>query len=88
MRLFYALVFVCASASSAAAQAFVNAGSSLANYSVASTSPSKTCESLSSFKSDGIVSIKVYCCIIGSGWIKRSRRAFIYNCCSVCQDAI
>jgi hypothetical protein len=57
MRLFYALVFVCASASSAAAQAFVNAGSSLANYSVASTSPSKTCESLSSFKSDGIVSI-------------------------------
>jgi feruloyl esterase len=57
MRLFYALAFVCASASPAAAQAFVNAGSSLANYSVANTSPAKTCESLSSFKNDGIVSI-------------------------------
>jgi hypothetical protein len=57
MRLFYVLVFVCAAASSAAAQALVNAGSSLAKFSVAEAAPAKSCESLSSFKSEGIVSI-------------------------------
>jgi hypothetical protein len=57
MRLFYALALVCATASSAGAQAFVNAGKSLANYSVADVPPAKACDSLSSFKRDGIVSI-------------------------------
>jgi hypothetical protein len=57
MRLFFALAFMCATATSAAGQAFVNAGNSRANYSVAKASPAKSCESLSSFKSEGIVSI-------------------------------
>ena len=57
MRLFHVLVFICAAASSAAAQALVNAGSSLAKYSVAEAAPAKSCESLSSFRSEGIVSI-------------------------------
>src|SRR3984893_8213831 len=57
MRLFYVLVWICAAASSAAAQALVNAGSSLAKYSVAEAAPAKSCESLSSFKGEGMVSI-------------------------------
>src|SRR5258708_24714611 len=57
MRLFYVLALVCATASAAAAQAFVNAGKSLANYSVADAAPARACDSLSSFRRDGIVSI-------------------------------
>jgi feruloyl esterase len=52
-----ALGLVCAMASHAGAQAFANASSSLAKYSAADAPPSKSCEALSSFKSEGIVSI-------------------------------
>jgi hypothetical protein len=57
MRLLLALALVCATAASAGAQAFSDAGSSLAKYSVANDTPSKSCESLSSFKTGEIVSI-------------------------------
>jgi feruloyl esterase len=57
MRVLIAAVIVCATASPAGAQAFSNAKSSLAKYSVADVKPGKSCESLSSFKGDGIVSI-------------------------------
>ena len=57
MRLSLTLVFICGLATSVAAQALSNASSSVANYSVADAAPSMTCESLSSFKSDGLVSI-------------------------------
>ena len=53
----YALAFVCWSAGSAAAQPFSNAASSLSRYSVAESAPSRSCESLSTYKGDGIVSI-------------------------------
>src|SRR5690348_1863249 len=58
MRVLCVLAIVCATASPAAAQAFANASSSVAKYSVATAAPSKSCESLSSFKADGLVSIK------------------------------
>jgi feruloyl esterase len=48
---------VLAIASSATAQSFSNASGSLANYSVADSTPSKACDSLASFKGDGIVSV-------------------------------
>ena len=51
------LSVVCAPASPAAAQAFANASHSAVQYSQPDSSPSKSCESLSSFKGDGIVSI-------------------------------
>jgi feruloyl esterase len=57
MRLLPAVMLVCVTASPAAAQIFANASSSVAMYSAADTTPSKSCESLSSFKRDGIVSI-------------------------------
>jgi feruloyl esterase len=57
MRLLLALALVCATAQSAAAQAFSNASSSLARYSVADATPNKSCESLSAFKTPEIVSI-------------------------------
>ena len=41
----------------ASAQPFADARSSVAGYTVTDTSPQKTCESLASFKGDGIVSI-------------------------------
>jgi feruloyl esterase len=57
MRVLLALALVGATAASAGAQAFSNASNSLAKYSVADDTPSKSCESLSSFKTDEIVSI-------------------------------
>ena len=57
MRVLLAVALVGATASPAAAQAFANASSSLAKYSVATTAPTKSCESLSSFKAEGLVSI-------------------------------
>ena len=48
---------VLAIASSATAQSFSNASRSLANYSVADSAPSKACDSLASFKGEGIVSV-------------------------------
>ena len=43
---------------SAAAQPFANAKSSITQYTVAATTPSKNCESLSSFQGEGILSIQ------------------------------
>jgi len=57
MRLLLALGLLCATAASAGAQAFSNASSSLAKYSVADVAPTRSCESLSSFKTDDIISI-------------------------------
>ena len=60
MRLLPATIvmgLLCASASPAQAQAFANASSSLAQYAVADAAPARPCESLSSYKSDGLVSI-------------------------------
>jgi feruloyl esterase len=41
-----------------AAQPFINAKTSLANYTVAATAPQKTCESLANFKSDEVVTVQ------------------------------
>ena len=57
MRFLIAMAVVLA-ASPAWAQAFANAKSSLANYSVADRTPQKMCESLSAFKGEDIVSIE------------------------------
>ena len=57
MRFLIAMVVVLA-ASPAWAQAFANAKSSLAYYSVADRTPQKMCESLSAFKGEDIVSIE------------------------------
>ena len=56
MRLLTTLA-VLFTASSVWAQPFTNASQSLAKYSVAELAPGKSCESLSSFKGEGIVSI-------------------------------
>ena len=58
MRLLLSLVMLGVAAVPAAAQPFANAKASLASYTVANTMPSKTCESLSSFKSDGVTTIQ------------------------------
>jgi len=58
MRLLIAVVLVCATASSAGAQAFANAKSSVANYSAADSAPRKACATLSAFKGKDIVSIQ------------------------------
>ena len=58
MRLLLTAVVLCAAASPAWAQAFANAKSSLANYSVADSAPKKTCESLSTFKGKDVVAIQ------------------------------
>jgi len=47
-----------ATAVPASAQPFANAKASLAGYSVANTMPAKTCESMSSFKGDGVTTIQ------------------------------
>ena len=57
MRLLAACVILCATAVPAFAQPFANAKTSLANYTAADTAPKKSCESLASFKGEGIVSI-------------------------------
>jgi Tannase and feruloyl esterase len=57
MRMLLALLFVSASVLPAAAQPFSNADRSLAKYAVADAAPSKTCNDLSAFAGDGIVSI-------------------------------
>src|ERR1044072_3025931 len=57
MRIFAFTITLCAVTMPAFAQPFTNAKTSLANYSVADTMPGKPCESLSSFKGEGIVSI-------------------------------
>ena len=58
MRILSALAVLVATASPAWAQAFANAKSSLANYSVADSAPKKACESLSTFKGKDIVAIQ------------------------------
>lgn len=58
MRCFMALALLCAAASPAGAQAFADAKSSVANYSVADSAPRKSCETLSTFKGKDIVSIQ------------------------------
>jgi hypothetical protein len=57
MRVLMALGLLCATASPAAAQPFAAASSSLAKYSIPDTTPSKACESLATFKGEGIVSL-------------------------------
>src|SRR5262249_25131685 len=57
MRIAMALL-VLAAASSATAQPFANAKTSLSGYAVADTAPQKACESLGTFRDDGIVSIQ------------------------------
>jgi feruloyl esterase len=57
MRVWILAGLLCASASPAVAQPFANASRSTAQYSVADSAPSKSCDSLAAFKSDGIVSI-------------------------------
>ena len=56
MRILVFSICLCASVP-AFAQPFANAKTSLANYTVADTMPGKSCESLSAFKGEGIVSI-------------------------------
>jgi feruloyl esterase len=53
-----AAVILCAVAAPAAAQPFANAKSSLVNYSAAAAAPQKACDTLATFKADGIVSIQ------------------------------
>ena len=57
MRVLAFSLVLCAAAVPAFAQPFANAKTSLANYTVADSTPSKTCESLAAFKGEGIVSI-------------------------------
>jgi hypothetical protein len=52
-----AVAVLCAHSHQVGAQAFSNASASLSKYSVADAAPMKSCESLSTFKGDGIVSI-------------------------------
>jgi feruloyl esterase len=58
MRLVIAASLLLVTAAPVAAQPFINAKSSVANYSVAATAPQKTCESLSAFKSDGVTTLQ------------------------------
>src|SRR6187455_2956223 len=58
MRFFLSIVMLGVAAVPASAQPFANAKASLASYTAASTQPSKTCESLSSFTSDGVTTIQ------------------------------
>ena len=51
------LVVLCANSRSLGAQAFSNASSSLSKYSAADSAPMRSCESLSAFKDDRLVSI-------------------------------
>ena len=58
MRLLLATCLIFgAAAVPAFAQPFANASTSVANYTVADSTPRKSCESLAAFKGDGIVSI-------------------------------
>ena len=57
MRLVMIAALLFAITAPVSAQPFANAGSSLAKYTVAETRPSKTCESFSSYRADGLVSI-------------------------------
>src|SRR6185369_3171896 len=57
MRVLACCLVLFASAIPAFAQPFTNAKTSLANYSAADTMPGKSCESLSAYKGEGIVSI-------------------------------
>jgi len=58
MRILIAFAVILTSASPVLAQAFANAKSSVANYSVADLVPAKACESLSTFKGKDIVAIQ------------------------------
>jgi hypothetical protein len=58
VRVLTLLVAACATATPALAQPFANARLSVAGYTTTDTSPQKPCDSLSSFQSAGIVSIK------------------------------
>lgn len=58
MRALFILGLLAATATPAAAQAFADARTSLAGYTLARATPSRSCESLATFKGDGIVSIQ------------------------------
>jgi hypothetical protein len=57
MRVLLALLLVSTSVRPAGAQAFSNADRSFAKYAVADATPSKTCDGMSTFKGNGVVSI-------------------------------
>src|SRR6266480_6760114 len=58
MRLLATCLILGAAAVPAFAQPFANAKTSLAKYTVADSTPQKSCESLAAFKGEGIVSIQ------------------------------
>ena len=58
MRALIAVAFLVATALPAAAQPFADAKKSLAAYTVANTTPRRTCEAMSTFKSDGVTTIQ------------------------------
>src|SRR5918994_3249314 len=58
MRLLISIAILGLAAVPASAQPFINAKTSLSGYTVAATTPQKTCESLSNFKSDGVTTIQ------------------------------
>ncbi len=58
MRPVLAALLIVAAAGPAAAQPFANAKASLVGYTAANTMPSKTCESMSSFKGDGVTTLQ------------------------------
>ena len=58
MRLLLSIALVGAAAVPASAQPFANAKASLAAYTVANTTAAKTCESMSSFKGDGVTTLQ------------------------------
>src|SRR5688572_33059569 len=57
MRVLIAVLLLSASVVPAGAQPFSNAVASRAKYSVSDTTPSRTCDSLSTYTGEGIVSI-------------------------------
>jgi feruloyl esterase len=58
MRMLIALLLVAANAAPAAAQPFANATSSTARYTEAERTLQRSCESLASFRSDGVTAIQ------------------------------
>jgi|SoiMethySBSTD1v2_1073268.scaffolds.fasta_scaffold00280_18 tannase/feruloyl esterase len=58
MRALIALLLLTVCVSPAVAQPFANAKTSLASYATATTMPRKACESLSSFKAEGVTTIQ------------------------------
>src|SRR5215207_2040896 len=58
MRAATVFLFVLVAVVPAAAQPFANAGSSLAGYTTADSTPQKACDALATFKADEVISIQ------------------------------